>query len=136
MNGLRRKTVDERGLIGKLVVLWLVLAALLVVLAYDGIQIAITRFRVADAAQTAAFESATTLRSTQGDRQAAYQAALDAVGEADPDLRLAEFVIDQQTNEVVVTVSDKASTLLMGRIGFLRSLTKAKTTESSEVSAP
>lgn len=136
MTGLRRVSADERGLIGKIMVLWLVLGVLLVILAYDGVQIAITRFRVADAAQTAAFESATTLRTTQGDRQAAYQAALDAVAEADPDLRLVEFVIDQQATEVEVTVSDKAPTLLVGRVGFLRSLAKAKTTESSDVASP
>jgi hypothetical protein len=124
---------DERGLVGKILVLWLVLAALLAVLTYDGIRIAVTRFRVADAAQTAAFESATTLRKTQGDRNAAFRAARDSVAEADEDLRLAEFVIDPLTNEVRITVTQKAPTLLAERIGFLRSLTRARTTETSSV---
>jgi hypothetical protein len=127
---------DERGLVGKILVLWLVLAALLAVLTYDGIRIAVTRFRVADAAQTAAFESATTLRKTQGDRNAAFRAARDSVAEADEDLRLAEFVIDPLTNEVRVTVTQKAPTLLAERIGFLRSLTRARTTETSSVGGP
>jgi len=127
---------DERGLVGKILVLWLVLAALLAVLTYDGIRIAVTRFRVADAAQTAAFESATTLRKTQGDRNAAFRAARDSVAEADEDLRLAEFVIDPLTNEVRITVTQKAPTLLAERIGFLRSLTRARTTETSSVGGP
>lgn len=136
MNVKTRVHGDERGLVGKILVLWLVLAALLAVLTYDGIRIAVTRFRVADAAQTAAFESATTLRKTQGDRNAAFRAARDSVAEADEDLRLAEFVIDPLTNEVRVTVTQKAPTLLAERIGFLRSLTRARTTETSSVGGP
>lgn len=136
MNVKTRVHGDERGLVGKILVLWLVLAALLAVLTYDGIRIAVTRFRVADAAQTAAFESATTLRKTQGDRNAAFRAARDSVAEADEDLLLAEFVIDPLTNEVRVTVTQKAPTLLAERIGFLRSLTRARTTETSSVGGP
>lgn len=136
MNVTARMHGDERGLVGKILVLWLVLAALLAVLTYDGIRIAVTRFRVADAAQTAAFESATTLRKTQGDRNAAFRVARDSVAEADEDLRLAEFVIDPLTNEVRVTVTQKAPTLLAERIGFLRSLTRARTTETSSVGGP
>jgi len=136
MNVTARVHGDERGLVGKILVLWLVLAALLAVLTYDGIRIAVTRFRVADAAQTAAFESATTLRKTQGDRNAAFRAARDSVAEADEDLRLAEFVIDPLTNEVRITVTQKAPTLLAERIGFLRSLTRARTTETSSVGGP
>jgi hypothetical protein len=127
---------DERGLIGKILVLWLVLGILLVVFAYDGIQVAVTRFRVADAAQTAAFEASATLRSTQGDRAEAYQAALAAVEEEGSSLRLVEFSIDPQSGQVTVTVTHKASTLLMGRIGFLKSLTKARATETSELPPP
>ncbi len=127
----RRSLGDERGLVGKLLVLWLVLGALFLVLAYDGVQIALTRFRVAQAAESAAFEGATTLRTTRGDRQAALRAAEEAVEREDPDLRLVGFLIDPQDHSVTVTVTDKAATLLAGRIGFLRSFTRARTTETS-----
>lgn len=133
MTAMGRIHGDERGLVGKILVLWLVLAALLAVLAYDGVRIAVTRFRVADAAQNAAFESATTLRKTQGDRDAAYRAAQEAVAEEDESLRLVGFEIDPQTNEVQVTVAKKAPTILVERIGFLSSLTRARTTETSSV---
>ncbi len=136
MRGFAGAASDERGLIGKILVLWLVLAALFLVFAYDGIQVAVTRFRVADAAQNAAFEAAAALRSSPGDQRAAYQAALQAIEEAGSTLRLTEFVIDPQTRQVTVTVTRKVSTLLMGRIGFLKSLTKARTTETSESTAP
>lgn len=136
MTRIQRVGDDERGLVGKIVAVWLVLAVLLAIFAYDGIQIAVTRFRVAEAAQSAAFESATTLRSTRGDRDAAYRAAQDAVSETDPSLRLVAFVIDQRTDEVEVTVAKKAPTVLAERFGFLRSLTKARTTETSSIAGP
>lgn len=127
---------DERGLVGKVLVLWLVLAVLLAVLAYDGVRIAVTRFRVADAAQNAAFESATTLRETHGDRDAAYRTAQEAVTDEDETLRLVAFEIDPRTNEVRVTVVKKAPTILIERIGFLSSLTRARTTETSSGPTP
>lgn len=130
MSRIRMLAADERGLIGKILILWIVLGLLLLVLAYDVVQVGIARYRVADAAQTAAYEAATTLRSTRGDRQAAYRTAATVV--EDEGVRLVEFVIDPQTNAVTVTVSGKASTLLVGRIGFLKGFAKAKTTETSE----
>lgn len=136
MSAVERVHRDERGLVGKILVLWLVLAALLAVLAYDGIRIAVTKFRVADAAQGAAFQSATTLKSTRGDRDAAYRAAQDAVTEADDGLRLAEFVIDPGSDEIRVTVTKKAPTILVERIGFLSPLTRARTTETSSIASP
>lgn len=136
MSAVDRVHRDERGLVGKILVLWLVLAALLAVLAYDGIRIAVTKFRVADAAQSAAFQSATTLKSTRGDRDAAYRAAQDAVTEADDGLRLAEFVIDPGSDEIRVTVAKKAPTILVERIGFLSPLTRARTTETSSIASP
>lgn len=127
---------DERGLIGKILVLWIVLGLLLVVFAYDGIQVAVTRFRVADTAQSAAYEAASTLRSTNGDGAQAYQTAQRVVADAGSDLRLSGFSIDPQTDQVTLTVTHKAPTLLMGRIGFMKSFTKARTTETSELTVP
>lgn len=136
MNNIDGARSDERGLIGKILVLWLVLGLLLVVFAYDGIQVAVTRFRVADTAQSAAYEAASTLRSTNGDSAEAYQAAQQVVADAGSDLRLSGFTIDPQTDQVTLTVTHKAPTLLMGRIGFLKSFTKARTTETSELTVP
>lgn len=132
MRRLQRLHADERGLMGKLALLWLLVAALLVVLGYDGVRIAVTRFRVAEAAQNAAFEAESTLQQTRGDRKAAYDAAIQAVLDAGLDAgRLRGFVIDPRTDAVTVTVASKAPTLLVGRIGFLRSLAKARSTETS-----
>lgn len=136
MNRAHTLATDERGLVGKILVLWVVLGALLLVAGIDAAQILLTRFHVADAAQEAAFDAAATLRSSRGNRDLSYQAALDAVREVDADARLADFVIDGQTGQVTVTVTGKASTLLAARIGLTKHLTKAKTTETSGAPAP
>jgi len=138
MNRAPTLAADERGLIGKILVLWIVLGLLLLVAGIDTAQILLTRFHVADAAQAAAFDAAATLRSSRGDRDASYQAALQAVHDVDANVKLTDFVIDGQTGQVTVTVTvtGKASTLLAARIGFTKHLTKAKTTETSGAPAP
>ncbi len=128
---------DERGLMGKLALLWLLVLALLLVLAYDGVRIGITRFRVAQAAQDAAFEATTTFRQSRGDRKAAYDAAVQAVlDEGLSEDHLRRFVIDPETGAVTVTVTDRASTLLAGRLPFLAPLTKARSTETAPTASP
>ena len=136
MNRAPTLAADERGLIGKILVLWIVLGVLLLVAGIDTAQILLTRFHVAHAAQEAAFDAAATLRSSRGDRDASYQAALQAVHDVDADVKLTEFVVDGQTGQVTVTVTGKASTLLAARIGFTKHLTKVKTTETSGAPAP
>jgi len=129
---MRGWAADERGLVGKILLLWIVLGVLLLVIGLDTAQVLLTRYRVADAAQTAAFEAAATLERSRGDRDAAYRAAVDAVEGIDADATLTRFVIDARTGQVTVTVVGRADTIVAGRIGFSRSLTKAKTTETSE----
>ncbi len=136
MTGARRLAADEHGLIGKVIILWLVLGALLLVAAIDTAQILLTRYRVADAAQTAAFDAGSVYRGSKGDRRASYRAALEAVEEADAEAELSRFVIDAQTGQVTVTVTREAPTILAARLGFTRGLTEAKATETSEPRGP
>ena len=135
MTRVRMLAADERGLIGKILILWLALALLLVVLGYDAVQIGIARYRVADSAQKASFEAVKTLEATRADGEAAYRAAL-AVVEDEGGVRLVGFVIDPQTDAVTVTVSGKASTLLVGRLGFLKGFVKAKSSDTADVAPP
>lgn len=135
MTRARTLRAEERGLIGKILILWIVLGALLLVAAIDTAQILVTRYRVADAAQEAAFEAGSTYRSSR-DRQAAYRAALQVVEEAGAETKLARFVIDGPTGRVTVTVTRRAPTLLAGRIGFTKDLTRVKATETSEPASP
>lgn len=108
---------DERGLVGKLLVLWLVFLALVVVTLYDAGSIAFARLRVADLAQDAAFASAQRFDET-GERRQAVRTALATIASSDEDARLSELEISRR-GEVTVVVTDRATTLLAGRIGFL-----------------
>ena len=132
MSRARGRLSDERGLIGKIAVVWIVLAVLLGIAAIDTGQILYARFKADDAAQNAAFDAVVALRSSQGDRDAAYRAALQSVQDTDAGAKLTAFTIDPSTGEVTVTVVKKAPTLLVGRLSFLKHLAKAKATETAQ----
>lgn len=123
---------DERGLVSKLSLIWLVIVALFVVAAFDTGSIALTKFKVASAAEKAAFEAAATYKAT-GNRDKARLTALEQLEEEAPGARLARdgFSINQRTGEVTVTAVDRASTLLAGRIGFLKEYTRTIATETA-----
>lgn len=123
---------DERGLVGKLAIVWLILLALFVVAAVDTGSILYTRFKVADAADAASFEAASTFQQTRSSQQA-LQAATDKVAELIPDAHIPKngVVIDPQSGEVTVTVVRRAWTLLAGRIAFTKHFVKATATDTS-----
>ena len=124
---------DERGLVGKIAILWLLFLAVFVVAAFDAGSIALTRYKVTEAASDAAREAANVFKQT-GDRNQAYQAAAELVNEDAPGARIPAkdgFSIEPQTGRVTIVVVKTASTLIAGRIGFLESLTRAKITDTS-----
>lgn len=120
---------DERGLVGKLLVLWLVFLVLIVVALYDVGSIAFARLRVADIAQDAAFASAQRFDET-GERRQAVRTALATIASSDEDAMLREIEISRR-GEVTVVVTDRATTLLAGRIGFLDHLVIATGSDTS-----
>ena len=69
---------DDRGLIGKLIVIWLLMFALAVVGAIDAGSIVLARFRGNDVATRAAVSAASTL-AVEGDRNRAEQSAQETV---------------------------------------------------------
>ncbi len=119
---------NERGLVGKIMVVWLALLVLLGLAAVDAARIAFARYKVADAAEQASFEAASIFEKTQ-DQSAAYQTALQTVSEIDAGAKVRSFTVNAQTGEVTVSVSKKASTLLAGR--FFKDLVKATATHTS-----
>ena len=128
-----RELRDEHGLVAKLTILWLLLLAVFVLAAFDTGSIALTRYKVTSAASDAALEAANVFKQT-GDRNHAYQAAVQLVNEDVPGARIPAkdgFSIDPQTGKVTVVVVKRASTLIAGRIGFLESVLREKATETS-----
>jgi uncharacterized membrane protein len=124
---------SERGLVGKIAILWLIFLAAFVVAVFDAGSIAITRYKVSSAATDAAQEAATVFKET-GNRDQAYQAAVTQVNDDDAGARIPVkngFSINSETGAATVTVVKKASTLIAGRIGFLEPMTRAKSTDVS-----
>jgi Flp pilus assembly protein TadG len=122
---------DDRGLIGKILLVWLLLLAVLVVGAIDAGSILLARSRAADLAKDASVSAAEALRQN-GDEKQAKLAALDTIADADEPVRLKS--IDVGRREVTVVLVVHADTLVVGRIPFLDDL--GRVTVSGSTTAP
>jgi Flp pilus assembly protein TadG len=130
MRLLGERARDERGLMGKITLLWLALLILLVIAAIDTGSILYTRYKVSDAADEASFQAATVYKDTNN-QQAALQAALAKVKELTPGAHLAAFKLDAKTGEVTVTVTKQAWSLLAARLSFTEKYVKATETATN-----
>jgi len=122
---------QEAGLVGKILLLWLLLLAVIVVVAIDAGSILLTRSRAADLAEDASVSAAEAFGQT-GDEQQAKLAALDTIADADEAVRLKR--IDVGRREVTVVLVVRADTLVVGRIPFVDDLEKL--TVSGSTAAP
>jgi hypothetical protein len=125
---LRRRPDGEIGLIGKLIVLWLVVGALLLLLALDVGSILLARYRTADLAQDVAFAAAESFAAT-GDVDAAKAAARAEIERSGADARLKR--IDVNGREVTVVIVDRAGTLLLDVIPLTQDLAKVTVTDTA-----
>lgn len=125
----RPRLGDQTGLVGKLLVIWLLVAALVVVAAIDAATIVFTRIRMADIAQDAAAAGAATI-AEGGSRKAAKRAVLGEIADRDEDA-LPEDIRIAEDGMVRVTVVDRAGTILVGRFGLLADLAEVTATDSS-----
>lgn len=121
---------DERGLIGKLLVLGLALAAIVVIVAIDGGSILLARSRAEDLADDASASASQAYRDT-GDEEAAKLAALDTIADADEPVRLKR--IDVGRRRVTVVITTRADTLVVGRIPLFDDLERLTVSGSAAV---
>ena len=122
---------DDRGLVGKILLLWLLLATVIVVAAIDAGSILLTRSRATDLAKDASVSAAEALRQS-GDEEQAKLAALDTIADADEPVRLKRIGVGRRAVTVVLVV--RADTLVVGRIPFLDDLDRV--TVSGSTSTP
>lgn len=125
---MRHRLATEKGLVGKLIVAWLVVASLFVVLAIDVGSILLARYRTADLAQDVSFAAAETFAET-GDAEAARVVALGEIRRAGADARLKR--IDVNGRQVTVVLVDRAGTLLLGRMPFTEDLARVTVTDTA-----
>ena len=122
------KLHDERGLVGKILVVWLIVLAIAAVLAIDVGSIVLARFRTSDLAADAAAAAADTFEET-GDEEAAKLAALETIEDSNGRARLKRIKVGR--NEVTLVLQSQAGTILVGRIPWFDQLAKVTVTESS-----
>lgn len=134
MNGGR--IVDDRGLIGKVLVIWLVVIALLGVAALDTVSIVRTRLSLADTAESAARKAASDYAGN-GNAAAACAAAAEVTARADSRYHVARrgCVVEPGSGEVTLILRTRASTILIGRFapisGFARIVERATSARPS-----
>jgi hypothetical protein len=123
---------DEAGLVGKIVVIWLLLLALLGVAAVDAVSIAFTTFRLSGAATNAARTAATSYRGAK-DMDVACGAARTVVQTEAEDATLPKGFckVDTQKGEVTITIRQKVSTIVAGRLSFTERFTNVMMKETA-----
>lgn len=121
---------DERGLVGKIVVLWLVLVAIVAIVAIDGGSILLARLRAEDLADDASASASQAYEATR-DEEAAKLAALGTIADADEPARLKRIDVGPRTVTVVITT--RADTLVVGRIPVFDDLARLTVRGSSAV---
>lgn len=123
---------DERGLVGKALVITLLILAVLGVGVLDAVSILSARYRTADAADRAAEETAYAYKQSH-DLRGACQTAVETVEEANHSARIPKggCVIDPGTGDVRITVRETASTIVAKRVDALEDLTKVVATSTA-----
>jgi hypothetical protein len=119
VNGLAKLRRDETGMVGKLIVGWLIALVIVGVLALDVVSVLFTKFKLADAASAVATVAATNYK-TSHDTRLACQAATAALPAEDAEARFTKrgCLINLQTGDATITLRKQASTLVAQRFDF------------------
>ncbi|MEX2275562.1 MAG: hypothetical protein WEA10_08405 [Actinomycetota bacterium] len=121
---------EEHGLVSKAILIFLVLIVLVGIALIDGSSILITRYRISDLAQKAAFDGAAALRNTES-AEAACNAAEAALTDQTTTATMTKDGCTIEGDEVTITLKDTASTIIVERLGFLADLATSKTSATS-----
>jgi Flp pilus assembly protein TadG len=127
---------DERGLIGKALVIWLIILAIVVLGIFDAVSITTTRFHMSDIAAQAAQDGANAYHdSNSPTEKTACDAAAASVAAADSTIHMTACSFNVDTKELTITVRKTAHTIAAGHIGFLEKFTHVEDTETVGPSA-
>jgi hypothetical protein len=123
---------DQRGLVGKMMIVWLLLVAVLAVGAIDAGSIALTKFKLSSVAVEAASDGAVAYRNGS-DAEGACLAAQATVEATQPDLHMGRNFceVNPTTGQVTITLRTTAGTILAGRLEFTKHYTIVVQTETN-----
>jgi hypothetical protein len=127
-----RRFHDEAGMVGKIIIVWLLLVALLGAVGLDTASIVFTKFRLSDTASTAATVAATNYQNGH-DQGAACDAARQSVEVEDPDAQIPKNFckIDPSSGEATIMIKKQAKTIVAGRLSFTKDLAKVTDKETA-----
>jgi len=132
---LRRVHREQSGMVGRIIVVWLLFVAVLGIFALDTASVLFTKFRLSDAAATAASTAVSTYQNER-DVTAACGAAELSVHQADPDATMGRGWCKVDTSgDVTITLRKTATSIIAGRFSFTRDLTKVVQRETASPSA-
>ncbi len=114
------RAADERGLIGKIMVVWFVVLVLFGVLAVDAISIVHTHLQMSGVADNAARAGADAFHQSDSVNRACAAAADSIAAAHHGHLTKRGCLVDTQTGTVTISVRTTAWTLLVGRVEALR----------------
>lgn len=109
----------QEGMVGKTAVIWLALAALIVVAGLDVVAIGRSTFRLSEIASEAASTGVANYQREGRSETKACEAVAASVDALDPTLKLGRNAcrVDGESGQVTVTLKVVADTILAGRFG-------------------
>jgi uncharacterized membrane protein len=128
----RSDLLEQRGAIGKIIIIWLLIVALFGIAAIDTASILFTKYRVTDLAGTAASTAADSYQSSKN-QATACQAAAQYVASQDSQAHIPNggCTVNSTTGMATVTVRKIASTIAVKHISPLRKYERVTSTQSS-----
>ena len=123
---------DEAGLVGKMVVVWLLVLGVIAVAAIDAASIAFTTYKLSDVGAAAASEGARVFRSDH-DVRATCDRVEQVVAAQEPAARVTRggCSVERPTGRVTVKIRKLASTLVAQRIPWTEDFATVIVTESA-----
>lgn len=128
---MERLRSDERGLVGKSIIVMMILLVVIGIAAVDTASILFVRLTIGDVATAAALDAARAYDRT-GSVQEAQGAAEGSLREH-PDVELVgDILVDRATGNVTLTIKKKASTIIVDEISFTEKYAVVRVTVTQE----
>ena len=123
---------DEAGIVGKVIVVWLLFLAVIAVAAIDAASIAFTTYKLSDVGAAAASEGALVFKNDHDVRKTCARVAR-VVTAQEPTARVARggCSVEAPTGRVTVKIRRMASTLIVHRISWTEDFATVTVTETA-----
>jgi len=123
---------DEAGLVGKMIVIWLLVLAVLAVAAIDAASIAFTTYKLSDVGAAAASEGALVYKKGHNIRETCQRVAqVVSMEEGTAKVARGGCSIERPTGLVTVKIKKRANTLVAQRVPWTKKFVVVVVTETA-----